>query len=69
MTYLGRRAVEYQRSVDPSTRRGVSKKGTAVLNWITHYSQRPVVNPRFILRLTEDVIMSHQGVRIESRGL
>jgi hypothetical protein len=65
MTYQGRRVVKFQRSVNPSTRRGINKKRTAVLNWITH-PQFSTTNPRFILQLTKDVIMSHQGVRTKT---
>jgi hypothetical protein len=67
MTYQGRRVVKFQRSVNPSTRRGINKKRTAVLNWITH-PQFSTTNPRLILQLTKDVIMSHQGVRTKNGG-
>ena len=62
MTYEGRRVVGFQRSVDPSTRRGINKKGAAVLNWVARSCQSSAVNLRWVLRLTEDVIMGHQGV-------
>jgi len=68
MAYQGRRVVGTQRSVDPSTRRGINKKRTTVLNWVAH-SQSSTINPRIILQLTKDVIIGHQGVRIENSEL
>lgn len=67
MTHQGLRIVGFQRSVNPSTRRGINKKRTAVPNWIAH-PQLSASNPQFVLQLTKDVIMSHQGVRAKNNG-
>ena len=68
MTHQGLKVIEFHRSVNPSTKRGINKKRTAVLNWITH-PQFSIINPRFIPQLTKDIIMSHQGVRTKNSGL